>query len=128
METSKYRFFIENTYRADETTNNSRIGTERGLRGCRSRKTVVSELGLNLSEVTFHTDSETVLKWINSISAKLSVFVGNRIGKIRRDTALIQWHHIPGKKTFSDVCSRTRRTHLSPWTRLFIAGLRLAKI
>ena len=60
---------------------------------------------LNLRDVTFHTDAETVLKSINSKSAKLQVFLGNRIGKIRRETAVNQWHHIPGIHNPAD-CSR----------------------
>ena len=59
-------------------------------------KTMMTELDLTLRDVTFHTDAETVLKWIISKSAKISVFVGNRIGKIRRETAENQWHHILG--------------------------------
>ena len=67
---------------------------------------MVTELDLNLRDITFHTDAEIVLKWINSKSVKLSVFVGNRIGKIRRETAANQWHHIPGIHNPADLCSR----------------------
>ena len=66
-------------------------------------QTVVTEL---MRDVTFNTDSETVLKWIQSKNGKLSVFVGNRIGKIRLETAVNQWHHIPGIFNPVDWCSR----------------------
>ena len=69
-------------------------------------KTVVTELSMNMRDVTFHTDSETELKWIQSKNGKLSVFVGNRIGKIRREIAVNQWHHIPGIYNPADWCSR----------------------
>ena len=67
-------------------------------------KTVITELNMNIIDVTFHT--ETVLKWIQSKNGKLSVFVGNRIGKIHRETAVNQWHHIPVSHNPADWCSR----------------------
>ena len=72
--------------------------------GVELAKIVVTELDLNLRDVTFHMDAETVLnQGINSKSAKLSVFVGNRIGKIRRETTANQWHHIPGIHNPADL-------------------------
>ena len=67
-------------------------------------KTVLTKLNMKMRDVTFHTDSETVLKWIQSKNGKLSVFVGNRIGKIRRETVVNQWHHIPGIHNPADWC------------------------
>ena len=69
-------------------------------------KTLLTKLSMNMRDVTFHPDTETVLKWIQSKNGKLSVFVGNRIRKIRRETAVNQWHHIPGFHNHADWCSR----------------------
>ena len=52
------------------------------------------------------TQTSLLMKWINSKCAKLSVFVSNRIGKIRREIAVNQWHHVPGIHNPADLCSR----------------------
>ena len=53
---------------------------------------VTTDLDLNMADVVFHTDSETVLKWINTKNAdKMDVgVVSNRVGKIQRATSVEQ--------------------------------------
>ncbi|XP_045031518.1 uncharacterized protein LOC123473940 [Daphnia magna] len=54
------------------------------------------ELEIDLREVTFHTDSQTVLRWIHSRTCRFETFVDNRIGKILRNTNRTQWRHVSG--------------------------------
>ncbi|XP_057377897.1 uncharacterized protein LOC130699709 [Daphnia carinata] len=63
-------------------------------------------MNLDLSQTTFHVDSQTVLRWIHSANVKYEVFVGNRIGKILMKTDYRQWRHVPGIMNPADVCSR----------------------
>ena len=53
----------------------------------------------------FHTDSQTVLQWINSQTCKFDVFTGNRIGKIHRETDPTQWKHVAVTYNPADACS-----------------------
>ena len=57
---------------------------------------IATELHLDKAKTTFHTDSQTVLQWINSQTCKFDVFTGNRIGKILRETDPTQWRHVAG--------------------------------
>ncbi|XP_057366732.1 uncharacterized protein LOC130687575 [Daphnia carinata] len=47
---------------------------------------ICREMNLDLSQITFHVDSQTVLRWIHSAKIKYEVFVGNRTGKILMPT------------------------------------------
>jgi hypothetical protein len=67
---------------------------------------ICKELKLNLQDVLFHTDSQTVLSWLNSKDYKFEVFVANRVGKILNNTEAAQWHHVPGVNNPADACSR----------------------
>ena len=67
---------------------------------------VTSELQENIKDVVFHTDSQIVLRWINSSTCKFEVFVENRIGKIVQETDRKQWRFVPGVDNPADMCSR----------------------
>ena len=66
----------------------------------------MDELPLDYRKVTFHTDSKTVIQWINSKTCKFTVFVGNKIGKIHRETEPEQWRNVKGLDNPADACSR----------------------
>ena len=67
---------------------------------------ITRELKIDMKTVTFHTDSQIVLRWINSKSCKFELFVENRIGKIVQDTDRHQWRFVPGIQNPADLCSR----------------------
>ena len=67
---------------------------------------IATELHLDKTKTTFHTDSQTVLQWINSQTCKFDVFTGNRIGKILQETDPTQWRHVAGVYNPADACSR----------------------
>ena len=57
---------------------------------------ITSEVRIKIDFTTFHTDSITVLRGINSKYYRFQAYVGNRIGQILRATTPEQWHHVPG--------------------------------
>ena len=40
-------------------------------------KNLVTKLNMNMRDVTFHTNSETVLEWLQSKNGKLNVFLSS---------------------------------------------------
>ena len=79
------------------------------LAGCQLAVSVAAEvcsaLGLDMGEVVFYTDSTTALAWLRTTS-KMSVYVSNRVCKVRDRTELHQWKHVPGTENPADVASR----------------------
>ena len=82
------------------------------LAGCQLGVEVAVEvchaLGIKIDTVAFFTDSVTALAWLRTTS-KMSVFVGNRVCKIRDRTELSQWHYVPGELNPADIASRGSR-------------------
>ena len=76
--------------------------------------TICRKLGFDIAKVTFHVDSQTVLRWIHSKTCKFEVFVNNRIGKILRNTKRKQWCYVAGGDNPADLCSRGIEFHNSP--------------
>ncbi|XP_059350122.1 uncharacterized protein LOC132087766 [Daphnia carinata] len=84
----------------------SRLELQAAVEGLNIALTICRELGIELRQVTFHTDSQTVLQWIHSKTCRFEVFVNNRIGKILRNTGRRQWRHVAGDLNPADLCSR----------------------
>ncbi|XP_057371747.1 uncharacterized protein LOC130692630 [Daphnia carinata] len=83
-----------------------RLELQAAVEGLNLALTICRELEIDLRQVTFHTDSQTVLRWIHSKTCRFEVFVNNRIGKILRNTARRQWRHVAGDSNPADLCSR----------------------
>lgn len=83
-----------------------RLELQAAVEGLHIALIICRELELDLREVTFHTDSQTVLRWIYSRTCKFEVFVNNRVGKILRNTSRRQWRHVAGVDNPADLCSR----------------------
>ncbi|XP_032781193.2 uncharacterized protein LOC116919328 [Daphnia magna] len=83
-----------------------RLELQAAAEGLNIALTICRELGMDLQDVTFHTDSQTVLRWIFSRTCKFEVFVNNRVGKILRNTNRRQWRHVAGVENSADLCSR----------------------
>ena len=79
------------------------------LAGCQLAVSVAAEvcdaLGAKISEMTFYTDSVTALAWLRTTS-KMSVYVSNRVCKVRDRTDIRQWRHVPGDQNPADLASR----------------------
>ena len=65
-----------------------------------------SALKLPVRRITFWTDSEIVLLWIQRMPQTLQVFEGNRVAEIQRASEDIEWRHVPGKLNPADALSR----------------------
>ena len=97
------------------------------LAGCQLGVEVAVEvchaLGLSIRDVAFFTDSVTTLAWLRTTS-KMSVFVGNRVCKIRDRTELSQWNYVPGELNPADIASRGARPKALADNELWFQGPR----
>ena len=64
---------------------------------------------MHVSAAYFWVDSEVVLKYISSESARFKTFVANRVAFIREVSVPEQWNHVSGKDNIADVISRGQR-------------------
>lgn len=62
-------------------------------------------LDINFHAITYWTDSEIVLSWLSSEKI-FKTFVANRIAKIKRNSNISDWRHIPTKLNPADLISR----------------------
>ncbi len=76
---------------------------------------------VKVQEVTFWTDSTTVLHWMHSESCRLKVFVGNRVAEIQELTDLKAWRYIDSARNPADdlTCGKNLKdlTEQNPWTQ-----------
>ncbi|XP_052470971.1 uncharacterized protein LOC128027405 [Carassius gibelio] len=64
------------------------------------------ELHLPLKPSVFWTDSQTVLKYIRSDTARFKTYVANRVSLIRDNSELSQWRYVRSKDNPADDSSR----------------------
>jgi hypothetical protein len=64
------------------------------------------ELGISKDQITYWTDSMTVLQYINNIKTRFHTFVSNRVAEIRESSSPRNWRHVPGRLNSADDCSR----------------------
>ena len=97
------------------------------LAGCQLAVSVAAEvcagLGYDVSHVTFFTDSMTALAWLRTTS-KMSVYVSNRVCKVRDRTELEQWLYVPGEDNPADIASRGCRPRRLVEDRRWFEGTR----
>ena len=79
---------------------------------------IVDELDIELTSVTFYTDSRVVLGYINNESRRFYVYVTNRVQRIRRSTSPAQWNYVATDINPADIATRSvkaRELMDSPW-------------
>ena len=69
------------------------------------------ELGLEIDQEYFWTDSRVVLGYINNEARRFHVFVANRVQKIRDNTKPEQWFHVSSENNPADHASRGLSVH-----------------
>ena len=69
-------------------------------------KMLRGELHVALNPSTFWTDSQTVLKYIRSDTARFKTYVANRVSLIRDNSDPSQWRYVKGKDNPADDSSR----------------------
>ena len=89
-----------------KTTSIPRLELQAALLAAKCDSMIREEMHLDLAESHFWVDSQIVLQYIYNEKHRLHVYVGNRVGEIRRLTKSHQWHHISGNMNPADVISR----------------------
>lgn len=67
---------------------------------------IKAELGMQLKESVFWTDSTSVLKYVNNEDRRFHTFVANRVATIRHFSEPEQWRHVGTKENPADHVSR----------------------
>ena len=72
----------------------------------RMSQTIQKELDVIPSQITYWTDSTTVLSYIKSQGTRFHTFVSNRVAEIKEVSDPETWRHVPGRLNVADDCSR----------------------
>ena len=83
-----------------------RLELQAALLGSRICASISKPLGLGMECVTFWSDSQTVLRWLNSNTMKFHVFVANRVGDILDTAPAAQWRYVATSDNPADDSSR----------------------
>ena len=83
-----------------------RLELQAAVLAARLMDTVRKEATVETDSVTFWTDSQVVLQYIQNESRRFHVFVANRVAEIQDLTEKGQWRHVPGSLNPADDCSR----------------------
>ena len=87
-----------------------RLELTAALVSCKLHQFVVDELDLQIKASFFWTDSTTVLRYLESKSARYKTFVAHRVLEIQRMTEFRQWNYVNTKSNPADHASRGIRT------------------
>ena len=74
--------------------------------GSRLTASILEPLGLGMDCVTFWSDSQTVLCWLNSKTMRFHVFVANRVADILDAAPASQWRYVATDDNPDDDCGR----------------------
>lgn len=83
-----------------------RLELQAAVLGTRIAKTVQNELRLPVGKCCYWTDSEIVLRWLNTSHHRYSSFVSNRVTEILETSTTEEWNFVPGSHNPADDCSR----------------------
>jgi hypothetical protein len=76
------------------------------LLAARLAASIKVEIRQKIDQITFWSDSTTVLRWINSSHYRFHIYVGNRIGEILELSDAHQWRYVPTAQNPADDVSR----------------------
>lgn len=67
-------------------------------------------LDIQLSNISFYSDSTIVLAWLQTDPSQLKTFVANRVAKITELSNVNEWKHVPSEHNPADTISRGSST------------------
>ncbi|XP_052419354.1 uncharacterized protein LOC127963465 [Carassius gibelio] len=76
------------------------------LSGAQMAKVIQTELTIPIHQVTYWTDSTTVLHWLKSESCRYKVFVGSRVAEIQTLTDVSRWRYVDSARNPADHITR----------------------
>ena len=88
-----------------------RLELQSAVLSARLEESVRTALTIPLLDSTFWTDSKIVLAYIQNESRRFSLFVTNRVLKIKRSTSSESWRHIAGILNPADILTRPVTVH-----------------
>lgn len=83
-----------------------RLELQAAVMAVRMSQTIQKELDVMPSQITYWSDSTTVLSYIKSQGTRFHTFVANRIAEIKEVSDPETWRHVPGRLNVADDCSR----------------------
>ena len=83
-----------------------RLELQAAVLSAKLSKYIKDHMDLTMSKVTYWTDSEIVLKYIENDTKKFHVFVANRISTIRSLTDIKHWKHVASEQNPADLLTR----------------------
>ena len=83
-----------------------RLELQAAVMAVRMSQTIQKELDVMPSQITYWTDSTTVLSYIKSQGTRFHTFVANRVAEIKEVSDPEAWRHVPGRLNVADDCSR----------------------
>ena len=83
-----------------------RLELQAAVLAIRLSETIKRELRVKINPTRFWTDSEIVLRWINSVHCKYATFIANRVSEILHHSSADQWGFVAGNSNPADDCTR----------------------
>ena len=83
-----------------------RLELQAAVMAVRMSAMIKKELDVSSSQITYWTDSTTVLQYIKSETTRFHTFVSNRVAEIKDVSDPKSWKHVPGRLNAADDCSR----------------------
>jgi len=83
-----------------------RLELQAAVMASRLSNCIQRKINVEIIEVTFWTDSITVLRWIRSDARAFKPFIVHRLGEILETTDVPQWRYIPTKLNVADDATR----------------------
>ncbi|XP_071580238.1 uncharacterized protein [Temnothorax nylanderi] len=83
---------------------------------------VQRSINISFDDISYWTDSRTVLGWLRMQPNRLQVFVSHRVAEIQNLTDCNKWRHVPTKENPADLLSRGLSLDLLAQSKLWWHG------
>ncbi|XP_055622287.1 uncharacterized protein LOC129765875 [Toxorhynchites rutilus septentrionalis] len=86
------------------------------LLGTRLTNTIQNEQRIKIDSITYWTDSENVLSWLQPKNRRYKIFVTHRVAEVLDTTNIQQWRYIPSELNPADEATKDFKGQ-SIWTK-----------